>query len=108
MSNNNPIAQNVETNHNDLEGEGKVINFFVRQNGSLYIPFNGDNKHNDNNENESGFLLQAGKSATFTFSGKIFAGDSHVLVSIVKGASYIIIVVQGEDDTRASVNSTAV
>ncbi len=100
ISNNNSL-QSIEKDRNDLEGEGRVINFFVSQNGSLYLPFN------DNNEQEPGFLLNPGKSVTFTFSGEIFAGESHVLVSLLKGSSYII-VVQGEDGARASVNTTAV
>lgn len=100
--NNSTVAANrsSESDSNHLEDQGRVINFFVGQNGSLYLPFNGEH------EQDTGFSLQPGGSVVLTFSGKIFAGDSHVFVSIVSGASYMIIV-QGEDGARAAINSTA-
>ena len=84
----------------EIEHEASTFNFLVGTNGSLFLP------SLESNFEGEGYNLSAGQSFTFKFSGKLGFGENHVVFNFVSGNTYKV-TVQGERDSRASINITA-
>ncbi len=77
-----------------------MVSLLVLSNGTVMSPSNVEDF------NETGYVLAAGSSHTFTFSGRLARGESNLLTTLVAGSGYHL-VVTGESDAHASINVTA-
>lgn len=77
----------------------RQMHFIVATNGSLILPYNLEDF------NDSGYVLQAGQTKAFTFSGTVATSGNGVVITPVSGSTYRVVV--GVEGGSASANVTA-
>ncbi len=78
-----------------------MMYFIAEQNGTLSLPMD-----QQGFENNSGYTLAPGASATLTFEGEVLLGNGHIIIDVTPGVTYRVIV-HGNDGAYATANVTA-
>ncbi len=92
---------NNSANFGRMQISFKQIHFLVGVNGTLSLPYGIEDF------NGTGYQLQQGQSATFSFNGTIITSDHGLTIAPISGSAYTIDV-GGEDAATAQANVTAV